>query len=327
MRFFRGLLFLLLTAATLHGQTYTQAYTQIVVFGDSLSDTGNFARTTQAAYGVRIPGPLFGYTDGRFTDGLDTSPAARLYTGVWLEQLATTLTPVPAVKDSLDAGTNYAYGGATNAAGTTSFALATGFAVPVPNVGAQIATYLATKPTITSKTLFVVWGGSNDLLNALSATGATTATVTAATVAAAQQALANVQTLVAAGATQFIVPNLAPLGAIPRLNTNLTGSAAATAAASSYNTLLASGLSSLASANTALKIYPLDTFSLFNSLAGFAHRRRLRQRHQQRAGRDDHQPGHLPVLGRPAPHHLRPLSALAFRPQPAHRVRRLKRRR
>ena len=257
MRFLRGFLFLLLTAAALHGQTYTQAYTQIVVFGDSLSDTGNFAHTTQSTYGVRIPGPLFGYTDGRFTDGTDTSPAAHLYAGVWLEQLAATLTPVPAVKDSLDAGTNYAYGGATNATGTSQFALAAGFSVPVPNIGTQIATYLATKPTITSKTLFVVWGGANDLLNA---------TTTAQITTAAQSDLANLQTLIAAGATQFIVPNLPPLGAIPRLNGNSSSATAATASTMAYNTALLGGLTTLTKANTTVKIYQLDTYSLFNAL-------------------------------------------------------------
>ena len=35
-------------------------------------------------------------------------------------------------------------------------------------MGQQLADYLATNPTITNKTLFVVWGGANDLLNATS---------------------------------------------------------------------------------------------------------------------------------------------------------------
>src|SRR6266568_7542821 len=51
-------------------------YTSIVVFGDSLSDTGNLAHLTEAKYGVRIPGPSADYTDGRATDGYDTLPAA-----------------------------------------------------------------------------------------------------------------------------------------------------------------------------------------------------------------------------------------------------------
>src|SRR3954470_23245973 len=48
------------TASLLHAQEYTS----VVVFGDSLSDTGNVAHLTQEKYGVRIPGPLANYTDG-----------------------------------------------------------------------------------------------------------------------------------------------------------------------------------------------------------------------------------------------------------------------
>ncbi len=258
MRLLRSLLLLLLTSACVaHGQNYTQAYTQIVVFGDSLSDTGNFAHQTQSSYSLRYPGPLFNYADGRFTDSTVTSPAALLYTGVWLEQLAATLTPVPAVTDALDGGTNYAYGGATNAPGTTTTNLAAGATLSVPNVGAQISAYLATKPTITAKTLFVVWGGSNDLLNATS---------TAAIPTAAQQAIANVQTLIAAGATQFIVPNVVPLGAIPELNTSTANAATATAAAAAYNSALTAGLATLTTTNPTVKLYQLDTYSLFNAI-------------------------------------------------------------
>ncbi|HET6216883.1 MAG TPA: hypothetical protein VFE27_07670, partial [Acidobacteriaceae bacterium] len=81
---------------------HAQDYTSIVVFGDSLSDTGNVAHLTQDKYGVRIPGPLADYTDGRFTDGDDTLPAARKYFGVWIEQLAATLPSKPIITSSLD---------------------------------------------------------------------------------------------------------------------------------------------------------------------------------------------------------------------------------
>src|SRR5580704_18781618 len=70
---------------------HAQDYTSIVIFGDSLSDTGNVAYLAQHKYGVRIPGPSADYTDGRFTDGDDTIPAAREYFGVWIEQFAATL--------------------------------------------------------------------------------------------------------------------------------------------------------------------------------------------------------------------------------------------
>jgi len=85
-----------------------QQFTKIVVFGDSLSDTGNVAHLTEMKYGVRVPRPVADYTDGRFTDGTDTVPAAHNYFGVWIEQLAASLPAKPVIKDSLDGGTNYA---------------------------------------------------------------------------------------------------------------------------------------------------------------------------------------------------------------------------
>ena len=102
---------------------HAQDYTSIVVFGDSLSDTGNFADLTQAKYLVRIPGPDVNYTDGRFTDGDDTLPMAQKYFGVWIEQFAALLPSKPLIKSSLDGGTNYAYGDARNGNGTTTVTL------------------------------------------------------------------------------------------------------------------------------------------------------------------------------------------------------------
>src|ERR1700712_2452351 len=79
-----------------------QSYTSILVFGDSLSDTGNFAHVTKDQYLVRIPGPIVDYTDGHFTDGADTKPAAVNYNGIWIEQLAATFPAKPPVTNSLD---------------------------------------------------------------------------------------------------------------------------------------------------------------------------------------------------------------------------------
>ncbi len=240
-----------------------QAYTTIVVFGDSLSDTGNFARLSANAYGsaLRIPGPVGGYTDGRFTDGGDTLPPAQMYTGVWIEQMAATLAATPLIKASLDGGMDYAYGSATTAGGTqvVMYGPSNAFMVTVQNIGAQIASYLATNPVITNKTLFVVWGGANDILQA---------TTQAQVTAAAAQDVANVQALITAGATDFIVPNLPPLGAIPRLNGNATVAATATAATLGYNTAVAAGVAGLPASNPGktLHLYTLDNFSLFNSI-------------------------------------------------------------
>src|SRR5258708_22775720 len=152
------------TAVVAHAQDYTS----IVVFGDSLSDTGNVAHLTQDKYGVRIPGPLADYADGRFTDGDDTLPVAQKYFGLWIEQLAATLLAKPIITNSLDGGTNYAYGFALTGSGTTLLTLTPALSVTVNNMGQQITDYLATRPVISNRTLFVVWGGANDILNAAS---------------------------------------------------------------------------------------------------------------------------------------------------------------
>ena len=159
---------ILFTCAAARAQTHP--YTSIVVFGDSLSDTGNDADLTQAKYGVRVPGPYADYTDGRFTDGADTAPAAQRYFGIWLEQLSKLLPEQPQIKASLDGGKDYAYGFATTGNGTsvdTLNASGTEFVV-VNNMGQQITDYLATHPRINENTLFVVWGGAINVLYATS---------------------------------------------------------------------------------------------------------------------------------------------------------------
>lgn len=236
-------------------------YIRIVVFGDSLSDTGNFAHLTEAKYGFRVPGPVANYANGRFTDGYETIPAARKYFGVWIEQYAASLPSHPSVKDSLDGGTNYAYGDATIGGGTTvsTFGPSNSYSVNVKNIDQQISDYLATHPKINNRTLFVIWGGANDLLAATSATQI---------IDAATRQTLNVQRLIEAGATQFIVPNLPPLGLIPRLNGSPKTSVPATEASALFDVWLATGLGVLRDIykGKGVHISELDTFSLFEKV-------------------------------------------------------------
>ena len=250
----------------------TQSYTSILVFGDSLSDTGNFAHVAQAQYLVRVPGPIADYTDGRFTDGTDTTPAAHNYTGLWIEQLAATLPAKPAVLNSLNGGTNYAYGFANTGTGTSTYTLTSTTPLPVPisisvnNIGQQVTDYLTAHPTIPANTLVVVWGGANDILAVTSANAST------AIAAAVTGELTAIQRLVAAGARDILVPNVPPLGAIPRLNTNAALSGPATAASVSFNTGIKTGLASLISSSATggitLNVFQLDVFSLVAAAIG-----------------------------------------------------------
>jgi phospholipase/lecithinase/hemolysin len=250
-------------APTSHAQDakHPLDYTSIVVFGDSLSDTGNVADLTEAKYGFRIPGPIADYTDGRFTDGADTEPQAQNYLGVWIEQFAASLPSKPEVKASLDGGTDYAYGFAFTGSGTSVFTFnaTDDLFVNVDNIGKQITDYLATHPKINDKTLFVVWGGANDLLNATSQDQVIEAGI---------NQTVNIQRLIDAGATEFIVPNLPPLGLIPRLNGSPTSSVPATEAAALYNEVLGGGVALLRDFDRGrhVDIAQLDVFTLFDEI-------------------------------------------------------------
>ena len=247
-------------------------FTSVVVFGDSLSDTGNIAHLTGSQYEVRYPADNqllgFNYTDGRFTDGPDTQPAASTaYTGVWIEQLVKLFGANVAVKNSLDGGTDYAYGDATTGNGTTTESrtfLSLPVMITLDNMGQQVTTYLGTNPTPNATTLYVLWGGGNDLLNA--------ATTGQDPVAAAQTAVANelalVQRLAAAGATNFMLPNLPPLGAFapgasPAVVTQLNTASGVFAQA------LTAGLNALkqSSMMTTLNFFQPNVFGLFGRIA------------------------------------------------------------
>jgi outer membrane lipase/esterase len=180
---------------------------------------------------------------------------------VWIEQFAATLPSRPEIKDSLDGGTDYAYGFATTGSGTGVFTFgpSDSLSVNVKNIGQQIVDYLATRPKINDKTLFVVWGGAIDVLYATSSNDVIKAAINQAD---------NIQRLIDTGATHFIVPNIPPLGLVPRLNGSPTTSIPATQASVLYNDVLTAGLAILRDFNPRrhLDLMQLDVFALFNRI-------------------------------------------------------------
>jgi phospholipase/lecithinase/hemolysin len=189
------------------------AFSQIVVFGDSLSDTGNVRDRTDSASGglVDYPSNTFNYSDGRWTNSSDTDPASPTYVGVWHEQLASTFLGIPAASYSLGGGTNYAFGGATTNDGThEEVAVSPPFfgdvTITIDDMGKQMDDYLA-EHTVDPAALYVVWGGGNDLFDDDSAANVT---------ATAARAAALMRRLAEAGAQYLMVPNVPPLGDIPK---------------------------------------------------------------------------------------------------------------
>lgn len=242
----------------------TPVFTQIVVFGDSLSDNGNVGHRTESDYGIAYPSGNFNYSDSRFTNSSDTDPASTLYAGVWHEQLATTFLSLPPATDSLDGGFNYAFGGATTMDGSSERTVISNpepfvggdETISVDNLGRQINQYIASF-TSDPAALYIVWGGGNDLFDDDSAANVTDT---------ASRVSALIQRLAMAGARNFLVPNVPPLGAVPHYNRNQTREAELDVASASYRSQLTTALASLKTAlagqNITIQIYPVDIWSL-----------------------------------------------------------------
>ena len=120
MRVYRQktLFFVLFVSVLSSATTDGKDLSDLVIFGDSLSDTGNFL--TRHSLPATPP-----YAEGCFSDGL-----------IWVEHLADYLMvsrPLPSEGNGL----NYAWGGATT--GSRSPAL------PVATVDEQVSEYLAVK--------------------------------------------------------------------------------------------------------------------------------------------------------------------------------------
>ena len=215
-------------------------FSNIVVFGDSLSDNGNIPKL----FGINLPAPP--YYMNRFSNG-----------PVYAEYLNGTL-GVPAGNF-----TDYAIGGAQAGAGNIA---------GLPNAGVvqEIDRYLATGVRATSRDLTIVWAGGNDYFGALPGIAALPASQQ--TVALQTQVTTTVSNIVADvtrlarnGATNFVVPNLPDLGATPNYNTNPANSALATQITNVHNTALETALASLQS-QLHVNIIIVDTGTLINQV-------------------------------------------------------------
>jgi phospholipase/lecithinase/hemolysin len=209
-----------------HSAVRADPITQLVVFGDSLSDVGN----TFAAKGIP-PAP---YYQGRYSNG-----------PIWVEVLASRLGVAVPTPSTLG-GTDYAFGGAEAGTGASP--------AGVPNVLAQVGTYLGSyKPG--SGQLFVLWAGANNFFN-----GQTNPLAPVADLGTA------ISTLSASGARQFLVANYADLGRTPfGLASDPATRQGLTALTQGYNTALAAELTKLQS-TLGVHIAQLDTAGLYQKI-------------------------------------------------------------
>src|SRR3954447_133547 len=115
-------------------------FTNLIVFGDSLSDIGN----VQQSFLTNTPGPY--YWNGRFSNG-----------PVYAESLATGLGLPALTRSTATGGTDYAYGGAKTTG--TSFPTS----LVVQDIDDQVNDYTA-HHNGTANALYVVLAGANDLI-------------------------------------------------------------------------------------------------------------------------------------------------------------------
>ncbi len=217
---------------------------RVIVFGDSLSDTGNARALT-----------------GNFTPGA-TSPLGRYSSGTnWIDQTFGTTSAFYATGVTTG-NVDLAIGGArTDALAPNGFDR---------GIALQIGDFAAAGGAIGARDTVVIWGGANNLFQGLPAAAANpataVATLTANTVVPAATAmLGDVQATITAGARTLIVPNLPDFAGLPGIAANGANFAAlASFGSGAYNSAVATGLAQIAaSAPRGTNIIQVDTAALF----------------------------------------------------------------
>jgi outer membrane lipase/esterase len=251
MKVIRTLATAALAAAALALPARADQYSALLVFGDSLSDTGNAYLATG---GNADPNNLFGANGAYPTPPYDNG---RLSNGpIWVEHRAAGLglSAAPA----LAGGTNFAVAGAETGDGFSRLSLLLGQpSLQIPNLNTQVAGFLAAVPQLSGHELISVWAGANDVLIDAQLGQAPDP------IALADNVVHAVDTLAAAGGANFLVPNLPNFALLPeaagfsdaqKMGLNLVSLA--------FNAELAGGLASVA-ASRGVEIHSLDVYSLF----------------------------------------------------------------
>src|SRR5262245_21541022 len=242
----------LAVAFALFGGAAHAQYSNLYVFGDSLSDSGAFTPLV-TAFGAP--------TANKFTN----NPG-----NVWVENLAARygLTATPGFSLNLatttfaaTGGNNYAIGGAriTQQPGVFSLAanpaLGNAIAANIVPLSGQITTNLAqTAGAAQPGALYGFWGGANDVFFQAGAVGLGLPLATASTniVTAATDAVTQINRLRAAGAGNIVVVAVPDIGATPFAAASPPGTAQLlTGLTNGYNTALQQGLVASGATNVA----------------------------------------------------------------------------
>lgn len=244
---------------------------ELVVFGDSLSDTGNFKRVNPDEWALAFNN----YDDGRFTCGPSSTPASlECRHGVWHEVLL----DLPLGAASLACSTNYAFGGARTGPGTHLYSFA-GYqtSAMISDLGDQISRFLEAHGGAAPSThLYVVWASGNDIIDGADVVlSGSAADMPDAIRHAAAEAISNareqVRRLAQAGATRILWGNMPPLYSTPwatRLSDCADCPQAIQDAVATFNQALDAAVPVMEAEfhEQGLKIYVLDAESAFGDI-------------------------------------------------------------
>lgn len=219
------------------------SYSNLFVFGDSLSDIGNDLVIT----GGVVPSTTY-YTNGsavgRFTNGL--SYADHLAAGLGL-----------GLSPSVLGGNDYAFGGARTGS------VAAGLPATALSFNQQIGAFDATHAKADAGALYVLWIGANDLSDAITAAALGNPAAVNTAINNAMLGIGGaIQDLSSRGATHFLIPNLPDLSLIPAVNSRGSAglSALAQGASQAFNAALEGTLAQ--ASFSALDIHPFDVYAV-----------------------------------------------------------------
>lgn len=237
----------------------------VVSFGDSLSDRGSLSAVT---FGTQPPAQIpgapagVGYFGGQFSNG---PVFTRLLADRALAGTGAVINPLsPIVGIPAGSNVNFAVAGATT----------TGGGVPGTGLNSQVASFLAPGRngigSLGPNAVVTVLIGGNDLANGLTAALAVPATAQATLIATAQTAAASAGTSVgqiaAAGARTIIVLNSPDITVTPRLIGTAAGAGPlgptiiqlGRVGVGTFNTALAAQMAGVAAANPGANIVTVD---------------------------------------------------------------------
>ncbi len=213
------------SAITLSAAAFGGVYNDVVVFGDSLSDTGTSLFYTNAIPIVTPRPTPPTYANGRWTNGatvqynnLNLAPSAANSIWHWSMADAVGATRAQNQYTGVPNRNNYAAGAAVTGGGQQSIL---GFTTS-DNIGYQVNTsFLGSAPTMSSTTLYSIMGGGNDIRDAVRSGAANDApTARAVGVSAATNIAGYITSLATRAQAQnvritVVWPNVVPMQAIP----------------------------------------------------------------------------------------------------------------